>query len=465
MKISKMAMATAIAAMAMCGRAFAQQPYQAYQPAAAPTSQTAYDYGSYYVSEDPAASPSDAAPVTGGCCDTGCNGCCDSGCGYCCEGEPFTLFGDNCALQCRGIEVGGWISQGFTWNPDNPANRFNGPVTFNDRSNEYQMNQAYLFAERAVDTGGCGWDIGGRVDALYGTDSRFTMATGLDDNIIMDRDARFYKMAIPQMYAEVGYNDLSVKLGHFYTIIGYEVVTAPDNFFYSHAYTMQYGEPFTHTGALASFAYDDNWSITGGITRGWDNWEDNNDDIDFLGGLTWTSCDGDTSVAWAMTTGAQDDAGNNNRYMQSVVVSHKLNCRTTYVLQSDYGHEDDAVTMQNIGAAPTTGDAEWYGINQYLFYEINPCLTAGVRYEWFADDDGVRVAGLGTPRGIPLNAVASHWQAVSCGLNYKWSPNVMIRPEARWDWVDPLVQVNDYPFDDFTDGSQFLLGTDVIVTF
>ena len=55
---------------------------------------------------------------------------------------------------------------------------------------------------------------------------------------------------MPQAYAEVGYNDLTVKVGHFYTIIGYEVVPAPDNFFYSHAYTMQYGEPFTHTGML-----------------------------------------------------------------------------------------------------------------------------------------------------------------------------------------------------------------------
>ena len=53
---------------------------------------------------------------------------------------------------------------------------------------------------------------------------------------------------MPQLYADFAYNRLTVRLGHFYTIIGYEVVTAPDNFFSSHAYTMQYGEPFTHTG-------------------------------------------------------------------------------------------------------------------------------------------------------------------------------------------------------------------------
>ena len=59
-------------------------------------------------------------------------------------------------------------------------------------------------------------------------------------------------------------------MGHFYTIIGYEVVPATGNFFYSHAYTMYYGEPFTHTGALAEFAVNDQWTVYGGWVNGWD---------------------------------------------------------------------------------------------------------------------------------------------------------------------------------------------------
>lgn len=60
-------------------------------------------------------------------------------------------------------------------------------------------------------------------------------------------------------YAELNLpigNGIDVKIGHFYTIIGYEVVTAPDNFFITKPYTMQYGEPFTHTGVLASYAFN-----------------------------------------------------------------------------------------------------------------------------------------------------------------------------------------------------------------
>jgi hypothetical protein len=41
------------------------------------------------------------------------------------------------------------------------------------------MNQAYLIVERPVAACG-GWDVGGRVDLLYGTDYYFTTAAGLE---------------------------------------------------------------------------------------------------------------------------------------------------------------------------------------------------------------------------------------------------------------------------------------------
>ena len=61
----------------------------------------------------------------------------------------------------------------------------------------------------------------------------------------------------------------SVKVGHFYTIIGWEVVTAPDNFFYSHAYTMYNSEPFTHTGVLGhAWPLTEDVEVYGGYTLG-----------------------------------------------------------------------------------------------------------------------------------------------------------------------------------------------------
>ena len=110
-----------------------------------------------------------------------------------------------------------------------------------------------------------------------------------------------YGWAMPQLYLEAGYGDLSVKAGHFYTIIGYEVVQATGNFFYSHAYTFNNSEPFTHTGILATYNLSDDVTFYGGWTEGWDSGFDDNGD-NFLGGISVNLTD-DFTVIYATTIG------------------------------------------------------------------------------------------------------------------------------------------------------------------
>ena len=53
-------------------------------------------------------------------------------------------------LKKWGVKVGGWANAGITYNAASPNNNFNGPVTFGDRSAEFQLNQLNLFVQRAV---------------------------------------------------------------------------------------------------------------------------------------------------------------------------------------------------------------------------------------------------------------------------------------------------------------------------
>lgn len=375
----------------------------------------------------------------------------------CCD-EPFRLFRLP-RLRYRGIDVRGWIDQGFTWNPDDPAYRFNGPVTFNDRSNEYQLNQAYLIAERVTQTGGAGWDLGGRIDLMYGTDSRFLVAYGLEDD--WNQSQRFYGAAMPQLYADVAVNRWVIRMGRFYSPVGFESPMAANNFFYSHTYLRQYGEPFTHTGLLARFNLNDCLALAAGFHRGWDMWEDNNDKIGFLGGASWISPSERTTLAVNVVASNELIGVESARTLVSLVLTQRLGERWKYVSQADIAYESNAVWDRQQGLV----GAEWYGFAHYLFCELNPCWTVGLRHEWFSDDDGVRVSGLGYPKGIVLGAVPSHWNELAFGVNYKPNANVILRSELRWDWVDPLVFVYDRPFDDYSDGSQFLWGTDLIVKF
>ncbi|MEZ6108905.1 MAG: outer membrane beta-barrel protein, partial [Pirellulaceae bacterium] len=216
---------------------------------------TAYTISDNSVRYAPASYLEDeAAPAVAPMTDHGCTdlGCCDDGCESMCgcgDREPWKLFDLG---ECSKITVGGWLNGGITLAGRNVPT--NAPIAFNNPINQVLGNQAWIFVERDADTGGCGMDLGYRVDYMFGADGPDTQAFGDGSWDFGWNTNANYGSAIPQLYAEVAYNNLSVKAGHFYTTIGYEVVPATGNFFYSHAYTMNYGEPFTHTGFLGEYS-------------------------------------------------------------------------------------------------------------------------------------------------------------------------------------------------------------------
>ena len=379
--------------------------------------------------------------------------------------EGATRYLETDFLLNRGIETYGWIDVGIganNWGAD-----WNGPITFNDRSWQGQMNQLYLVNERILKDE-LSW--GGRIDLLYGTDYIYTVAAGLDafrstpDPLGLTGprwgSSRYYGLAMPQLYGELGSQDLNVKFGHFYTLIGYEVVPAIGNFFYTHAYTMQYGEPFTHTGVLGTWVPNDQLTIIGGVTNGWDNWDDGletggpiantnyanfNSNASFLGAITFSSSDGTQALTLANSSGNQlggvDIATQNsfvgNRSVTSVVYTNEFSDKLTYVYQSDFGYQAYA-GGNDPGYYNTQGQqqssAYWYGVNQYMFWNFTDYLIGGLRFEWFRDNNGTRVVS-GLREGAPnASGFAGNFWAMTWGLNDLVGNNMVIRPELRYDW-------------------------------
>jgi hypothetical protein len=241
-------------------------------------------------------------------------------------------------------------------------------------------------------------------------------------------------------------------MGHFYTILGYEVVQAPDNFFYSHAYTMQYGEPFTHLGLLATRDIGP-FTLSAGFQRGNDQFDDTDglNALGFLGGVSWTGFQDFFTLAFAIS--ANEDGPDFDTTIWSVVGTANLTEKLTWVVQHDYG----------IANGPRL-DAQWYGVNNYLLYELSRCLAAGLRAEWFRDDDGVRVTGLGDGNRNQGPFVGNFYE-ITAGINWKPHPNILVRPEARWDWFDLDGPGGRQPYDAGRANDQFLWGCDLVVTF
>ena len=401
-------------------------------------------------------------------------------------------------LTCGQWYVGGWIDQGATWNTSKPQTKQNQPMKFNDRFNEYQLRQMYLTMGRSVANSGCSWDVGGRVDLLYGADYLWTSAIGLETRtkasgfyyqdpamlpskwnsndgprLGVKRKASRFGLAMPQAYAELYvpvHFGLNIKVGHFYSIMGYESVMSPQNFFYSHSYSMMYGQPMTHTGFLFSQRLTPQLTGIFGLTRGWDTWEDPNGKLSYMAGFRWNSWNGRTEFSWVAASGnesvttdlANSQPGSRNgaiRTNYSMVLSHQLTPRLKLATQHDMGYEKDA----SIDSRYNYVDGHWYSFSQYVFYQLTNKLTLGARGEWFRDVNSTRIY-----RYAPADEIAgSDYSAVTVGLNWKPYDCLVVRPETRWDWSGVSDANNGIAgmYNNFSKKSQTTFSLSAIVTF
>jgi hypothetical protein len=519
-----------------------------------------YEYTNYYAAEEPA-SPSDTAPASAApaapCESTPCenSACGNSACDNrpcCCKpspcdnlhtflhngfrrrcstgGEPggysppYTalpwqqeddwapvhLFENNCFLKKHSIDVGGWMAAGYVANPQSPSDKFNGPVTWMDRSNEGMLNELWLYAGHAANNDGEGLALGWRVDLLYGESARLTTSAGLEDHI--NKSQSFMGLAIPNLYIDAAYNDLKMKIGHFISPVGYYTVGTYQNFFNTIPYTYQWGEPFTHTGILPAYQATDNLVVGAGLIRGWDNSSNFNPHAGYVGTATYSNLmkEGDAlafvqfyseepdgaatgvgpSVNPIYAAGKPQFAG---RYFQSLVYSRPLSDKWTYVAQSDFGYQSNAVTANQVtqnanGIASTnSGKSRWYGINQYLYYKHNNQWSWGANFEWFRDEEGFRVGGFlpnypndtnGGPSntrgwgssgatGVFAGGFAGSFYQMTFGPRWTPMPNLVIRPNARFDWYAGPNGTGLYahPYDAGRRTNQGLLMTDLILVF
>jgi hypothetical protein len=175
---------------------------------------------------------------------------------------------------------------------------------------------------------------------------------------------------------------------------------------------MRNSEPFTHTGAVATYKATDRLTAYGGWVLGWDTGFDQfNDGSAFLGGVGYSLTD-NISITYMCLAG--NLGWRSDGYNHSIVVDVDLTQRLKYVFQSDLVLTDGFYNVTNgvFTAGQLNDDV---GINQYLIYEWNDCWAFGTRIEWWQRD------------GSSANEVA-------VGLNWKPIPNFILRPALRYDW-------------------------------
>lgn len=340
------------------------------------------------------------------------------------------------ALEDANIRLFGHVEGSYSYNADDPAGGLNLGRVFDLRDNRLTLNQLDFNVERPVDLTSHHWDVGGRIEMLYGSDARFIHSNGLLDGGDFFHGPE-YQFDLPQLYVDVGIpvgNGLRVRVGKF---LFFKQIDPNASVFYSHSFSFGAALPYTLTGITGYYPITSQLSVEGGISRGWDqSLRDNNGAIDALGRVRY-DVSNQTSLSLAAIVGPELNQDNSHyRATVDFTVSHQATDQLTLLLDAVLGYQ----------AQPSSvGDSNWYGVAGYAIYRLNEYLSLAGRLEWYRDEEGLTTAIPQTLYEATVGVTISPFPHDAVGANFK------LRPELRGDYssrrfFDGLSRHDQYTF-------------------
>jgi len=322
----------------------------------------------------------------------------------------------------------------------------NTALLYNTRLTGAQVNQVYLSAGKKVD-GRHGLDLGGRVDFTWGSDAFMVQALGMEETAKDPAGwgSGDYYASFAQAYAELAYGRWNIVAGKFYAPFGSNPYSASDRFFYTMDQNYVF-LPHTAGGAYASYKVNQNLVVI----AGWAMPEEfghctNNNAV--LGGLVWNA--NKVNLRYAFGVGRSScpllEGESVDVFVQSVIATTQISRKLRYVVDWSF-----------INATLVGGGTEAiYGINNELIYQSNDKWAFGTRF-------GVLNANANAAPLFGEDAAAGEWYTVSLGAN--WTPNewLVVKPEIRYDWMDPD---GNKPFNGGAKHTQFSGGMSAVVKF
>ena len=343
------------------------------------------------------------------------------------------------------VTITGYLEGSNTVNFANPFNHQNFGRLFDDRADGPMFNQGVLTIQRPLDPKATGYDFGFKFQGMVGEDARYTHFLGELDYAIHSRTqldvVEAHALAHLPWVTPLSEGGIDVKLGQWVTLEGAEVISAPDNPFFSHSYIFNFGIPLKHTGLMTTTHVNSMIDIYAGVTSGVNTslgWPgDNNAAPAFDGGIGLNLLDGKLTVLATTHIGPENPKQNDPyfvgwpngviggipaacacnpnstlRYLNDVVVTWKPTDDLTFITEGNYIRDDGwnpvTVTGLSVNALNTFGaltgfntalvplrpqGVDAFGVAQYALYKINDIFKIGARAEIFRDSDNFFVAG------------------------------------------------------------------------
>lgn len=290
--------------------------------------------------------------------------------------------GGSQALQfLEKTELHGTVDATYNYNYDRPA--ANALRAFDTDANSISLNLVELAVQHQAND----W-AQFRFDLDFGRDARVFQAAGFadGDNFELQQGYAYLKAT------SIG-NGLGFKIGKYVTMHGAEVIESASNVNTSRSLLFTWAIPFTHTGVIADYTFNDYFSLAAGVVNGWDNVTDNNQGKTGHAMLTLAPLPGELTLYLGGTFGPEQ-AGSDGNYRALVDANLVWNAldNLTLTLNSDLGKED------NVGGS---GFANWWGFAGYAHWKATDLFGLSLRGEYFDEDIstltlvGVRTGTLG----------------------------------------------------------------------
>jgi hypothetical protein len=333
------------------------------------------------------------------------------------------------------VDVAGYVSASYVYNANNPDDPTYAQALnqFNLDHNTFNLDAAAIeFSMPAAEPGQAGFVL----DINFGQNAQILGGYFNDDDELYAADN---VVEIEQMNVSYNWEDIVFKFGKFDTLLGYEVIDIVGNKQVTQGVLFTYAIPLYHTGLLASGKFTEEFGWAAGVTNGWNNANDLNDNKGALAQINLST--GPFTTALTSYYGSDGNTGFANldnsteHFNESPALvldwtaTVKATDAITFWWEANWSYQKDVVFDDTVNPGPFAGrelNAHWYGGLLGGSWQATEKLSLSARGEIMRDTKGYRITNGDEVTAYTLTGT----------LGYQLTDNLLARLEVRYDDLD-----------------------------
>lgn len=364
------------------------------------------------------------------------------------------------------VKIYGWVDVG---GDVSSSKNSNAPTSYDLIPNSVVLDQIGLKFDKQPNTAQTDhFDWGFLQTTIFGTDYRYTTGKGYFSNQLLGHNNK-YGVDPAEIYGLLYFPKIAdgmlLKIGRFISPADIEAQWATDNYLYSHS-LMFTVDPYTFTGAQATFKLGSYWQLEVGVHAGNDMapWS-NSAQINGLLMARWVSRDNNNSLYGGINSLGNGNYTNQHDNLQMIVATwgHKFNETLHMMTEAYYMWQYHALTGGTVingpaqpfltGVGPGTlipGTANAVGFVNYFQILVSPKDYFSIRTDFLNDPQANRTG------------YATLYSSHTIGFVHFFNNYIRIRPEIRYEraYANGIT-----PYDNGTKKDQYIGAMDLIVRF